>query len=228
MGGLFILTIWNSGSGRDPDHMPLTTTEAEKEQNRIRARAWYAANRERANEAARLRRLANPEDNKRRCAAWRKANPEKFRESKKRCYERRREYYIAKAAEFLKTDKRKIWAREYARRRYSDPQTRIYQGCLATLSQMLRGRLNGSRHGRYVAAVGCSPAQLRAHLGGQFRPGMTWDNRGRRRGSWQIDHIRPASSFDLTDEVQFKAFSHYTNLQPLWADENNRKREGAR
>lgn len=64
--------------------------------------------------------------------------------------------------------------------------------------------------------VGCTVAQLRAHLERQFKPGMTWDN----LGAWHIDHIKPCASFDLSDPDQQRACFHYTNLQPLWAREN--------
>jgi hypothetical protein len=67
--------------------------------------------------------------------------------------------------------------------------------------------------------VGCSIEQLKYHLESQFKPGMTWVN----YGNWHIDHIRPCASFDLSKpSEQCKCF-HYTNLQPLWAEENLRK-----
>jgi hypothetical protein len=50
---------------------------------------------------------------------------------------------------------------------------------------------------------------------------MTWENWAHR--GWHLDHIRPLSSFDLTDEAQLKEAMHYTNLQPLWARDNLRK-----
>ena len=48
---------------------------------------------------------------------------------------------------------------------------------------------------------------------------MSWDNYGK----WHIDHVRPCSSFDLTDAKQQEECFHYTNLQPLWAAENLQK-----
>jgi hypothetical protein len=35
-------------------------------------------------------------------------------------------------------------------------------------------------------------------------------------GVWEIDHIKPCASFDLTDIKQQKECFHYTNLQPLF------------
>jgi hypothetical protein len=54
-----------------------------------------------------------------------------------------------------------------------------------------------------------------------FQLGMHWGNHG--LYGWQIDHIRPLASFDLTDPEQQKLAVHYTNLQPLWAFDNMSK-----
>ena len=67
--------------------------------------------------------------------------------------------------------------------------------------------------------VGCTRADLLAHLQCQFTEGMTWDN----YGEWHIDHIRPCESFDLTDAEQQRECFHFSNLQPLWAEDNYRK-----
>jgi hypothetical protein len=47
---------------------------------------------------------------------------------------------------------------------------------------------------------------------------MSWDNWSLK--GWHIDHIRPISSFDLSDPAQQKECFHYSNLQPLWAIDN--------
>ncbi|MDA8212175.1 MAG: hypothetical protein M0021_09900 [Clostridia bacterium] len=70
--------------------------------------------------------------------------------------------------------------------------------------------------------IGCTRAELRTHLEALFTDGMTWENYGKSNG-WQVDHIRPCASFDLTDPRQQRECFHYTNLQPLWATENRRK-----
>ena len=65
--------------------------------------------------------------------------------------------------------------------------------------------------------LGCSKGDLIKHLQSKFKKGMTWEN----YGEWEIDHIKPMSlAFDLND---VKVLNHYTNLQPLWREENNLK-----
>jgi len=48
---------------------------------------------------------------------------------------------------------------------------------------------------------------------------MSWDN----YGFWHVDHIKPLAFFDLTNPEELKKVCHYTNLQPLWAEENLKK-----
>lgn len=67
--------------------------------------------------------------------------------------------------------------------------------------------------------VGCTPDELRIHLENQFKDGMNWDNYG--FYGWHIDHIIPISKANSIEEM-FK-LAHYTNLQPLWANENYKK-----
>ena len=91
------------------------------------------------------------------------------------------------------------------------------------LRERTRRALNGQpKAGSVVRDLGCSITELRSHLESKFQPGMSWDN----YGQWHIDHIKPLAKFDLTNRVQFLESCHYTNLQPLWAEENLKK--GAR
>ena len=47
---------------------------------------------------------------------------------------------------------------------------------------------------------------------------MNWDNYG--FYGWHIDHIIPLDFYDLQNREEFLKACHYTNLQPLWAEEN--------
>ena len=62
--------------------------------------------------------------------------------------------------------------------------------------------------------LGCSFETAKKHLERQFTKGMSWDN----QGEWHIDHIIPLAS--ATTEKELIKLCHYTNLQPLWAEDN--------
>ena len=91
------------------------------------------------------------------------------------------------------------------------------------LTLSLRTRLNSAIRGNYksgsaISDLGCSIEELKQHLESQFQPGMTWNNWS--RDGWHIDHIKPLANFDLTKEEELKKACHYTNIQPLWAEDN--------
>jgi len=75
--------------------------------------------------------------------------------------------------------------------------------------------------------------ELKEHLEKQFEPWMTWDNYGRYNAKtwddsnlstwkWQIDHIKPQSTFKYTsmDSEEFKKCWNLTNLRPLSSKQN--------
>lgn len=89
------------------------------------------------------------------------------------------------------------------------------------LSTRIRQAMMGGKNFRTKNYIGCSLDDLRTYLQSKFKEGMTWDNYG--YNGWHIDHIKPLSLFDLSlEEEKIKAFN-YTNLQPLWKDENFKK-----
>ena len=111
------------------------------------------------------------------------------------------------------------WRRHYAKRKkVEDPCWALARALRNRLSSLLRQKGINKSAGAY-RLVGCSLAELKAHLERQFTGGMNWSN----YGEWHIDHIRPCASFDLTQEGQQKICFHWTNLQPLWAEENLQK-----
>ena len=65
--------------------------------------------------------------------------------------------------------------------------------------------------------IGCTPQELKDHLEKQFVDNMNWDN----RGQWHIDHIKPLASAESEEDLI--NLCHYTNLQPLWAEDNLKK-----
>jgi hypothetical protein len=67
--------------------------------------------------------------------------------------------------------------------------------------------------------IGCTPEELKIHIEKQFKKGMSWDNHS--HDGWHIDHIIPLSIAKTEDEVY--RLCHYTNLQPLWCEDNYKK-----
>jgi hypothetical protein len=65
--------------------------------------------------------------------------------------------------------------------------------------------------------IGKTPEELRIYLESLFIDGMSWDNYGK----WHVDHIIPLNS--ATNENELLKLIHYTNLQPLWAEDNLKK-----
>ena len=82
--------------------------------------------------------------------------------------------------------------------------------------------------------LGCAVNQLHEYFEQNYfqeegNEWMSWDNHGGGRchinRSWEIDHIMPVSSFDLSDEEEVKKCFHWSNLQPLSWQDNMEKRD---
>ena len=98
------------------------------------------------------------------------------------------------------------------------------------LSNCLRSRLRAAIKGKFksgsaIKDLGCSINYFKKYIEIKFKSGMSWNNWGKNREKWSIDHIRPLSKFDLTDRKQFLEACHYTNLQPMWQIDNIKKRD---
>lgn len=103
---------------------------------------------------------------------------------------------------------------------------RVKTDILFKLKTLLRARLYNAIRGNFksgsaIRELGCSIRELQFYLEGQFQDGMTWKNWS--PTGWHIDHKIPLAFFDLTDRKQLLKACHYTNLQPLWSNENIRK-----
>ena len=72
--------------------------------------------------------------------------------------------------------------------------------------------------------IGCSVNEIKNYLESLWLEGMSWENHGRGKGKWHIDHIKPCDVFDMTNVDEQKKCFHYTNLQPLWQEDNVAKK----
>lgn len=69
--------------------------------------------------------------------------------------------------------------------------------------------------------LGCSAEFFYNYIAGQYKDGMTDDNYG--TNGWHLDHIKPCAAFDFDNEEELYECFHYTNYQPMWSTENNKK-----
>ncbi len=93
------------------------------------------------------------------------------------------------------------------------------------LKSRLRHRIRIALKGNYksgsaVRDLGCSIPELKDYIQSKFYSNMTWSNWGK---VWELDHIVPLYTFDLTDREQLLEASHYTNLQPLTIEDHKKK-----
>lgn len=104
-------------------------------------------------------------------------------------------------------------------KRYRDnnPHAKIAAACRRRVYRAVKGI--GRKSAKTVILLGCTFPELKLHIEQQFRNGMSWDN----YGQWEIDHIRPCVSFDLSIADEQRACFHYSNLQPLRKAENRIK-----
>jgi hypothetical protein len=110
--------------------------------------------------------------------------------------------------------------KEYKKAYRNRPHVRVYRSQARRMSKLIQNA--GKKKAlTTVEYLGCTAKELMERLEKQWKPGMSWDNY--EFTGWHIDHIRPCNSFDLTDVEQQKTCFHYTNLQPLWAEDNMRK-----
>ena len=102
-------------------------------------------------------------------------------------------------------------------------KTKYHNEPIFKLICLVRGRIrhamiSHSKNKSSIEYLGCTPDELKTYLEKQFTFGMNWKNHG---FGWHIDHIIPLASATSVKEVE--TLLHYTNLQPLWKQDNLRK-----
>lgn len=119
------------------------------------------------------------------------------------------------------SERAKEWRLSNKERRYEYEKTKLSTDPLFALSKRVGNRLrealrlNGyTKKSRTYEILGCSYEEFKAHIESQFAEGMSWDN----RDEWHLDHIKPLSSG--TSEEEILTLNHYSNIQPLWAEDN--------
>jgi hypothetical protein len=148
---------------------------------------------------------------------WRRSNPDSVKASRKRDTQINADTRAASSKIYREQPDVKTRRNERIRqRRRDDPVFRIARVLRSRLWAALNGELKAETT---LTLVGCSLDSLIEHLESLFVEGMTWQN----TGEWHVDHITPVASFDLSDPEEQRRCFHWTNLQPLWGEDNLKK-----
>jgi len=124
--------------------------------------------------------------------------------------------------ELKKTRKSKDKLNQYrTKRRLEDPGYKAISNLRSGLNKLFRRKPSMNKNLSTLKLIGCSREELKIHLEKQFRPGMNWENYN--YNGWHIDHIIPLSTAKTFEEIVEKKLMHYTNLQPLWRLDNQKK-----
>jgi hypothetical protein len=146
---------------------------------------------------------------------WQSNNKQIVLDYQKEWYNKNKDTTLIYHKEYRKNNKNKInkCIKEWKdNKRKNDPLFKIIDNLR---SRMYRAIIKnkGTKSKYTLNLIGCSVNNLKIHLEQQFKPEMNWDNYGE---IWEVDHIKPCSSFDLTDIEQQKQCFNYINLQPLF------------
>lgn len=106
--------------------------------------------------------------------------------------------------------------RAHNRRKRESPKLRMEDALRARVMMSMKRR-NTIKTSRTFELIGCTGADLAAHIEKQFKRGMSWDNYG---SKWHVDHIAPLSYFDMSNPDDQRRAWNWQNLRPLWALQN--------
>ena len=162
---------------------------------------------------------------------YREKNPEKRKETLIKYYIKNKESELLRFKKYRKDNpyKRKETTKKYyEKNKIKINQKTVYWNKIRYKTNSLYRLIHNLRirtkeylkhHGyksKTFEIVGCTPEFLKEYLENKFTEGMSWDNYG--YYGWHIDHIIPLSSAKTEEEIY--KLCHYTNLQPLWANDN--------
>jgi len=154
-------------------------------------------------------RKANKDNIKEYNRNYREANKEKIADRKKAYREANREKFSQSSASYYK-------------KRKDNPLFRLIRNYRNSCLKAFRS-IGNKKNNKSLKLLGLKDwEEFAEHLSKQFYDHpetgeeMTFDNHG--LYGWHIDHIIPISS--VKTEKDIIKLCHYTNLQPLWAEEN--------
>lgn len=115
------------------------------------------------------------------------------------------------------SDKYRDTKRRCAQKRRKQSKHKVYDAFRIRITDSLKGK-----H-LWEIVFGYSTDDLLNHLENLFEAGMRWENYGNGSDKWNIDHIKPINSFNLSDIEELKNCWALSNLRPMWSIDNSRK-----
>jgi hypothetical protein len=201
----------------------------------IRAKEYREKNREKVNSSSKKWRENNPEKYQNSVKKYLDKNPhmtskerlKKYRKNddyRLRNSEKRKKYYQENKE--IEREKRKKYYQENKNleREKNDKwrKDKIKNDGFFRMKKRLRDRIRDYMNGKSIGKktkeiVGLEYDEFKSYISDKFTEGMNWEN----YGLWHLDHIVPLCEAKNYEEVL--KLNHYTNLQPLWAEDNLKK-----
>ncbi len=177
---------------------------------------YYQYNKERINEFHKRYYQSNKESIKKSSKQYREANKERIKEHQKKYYQSNKESIKKNSKQYYKSNKERIneYKKQYIKqRKKTEPLFKI--SCnLRNITYMAFKRKGYSKNTKTKEMLGVDWEVAKQYIERKFTKGMNWSN----YGEWHIDHIIPLASAKTPERL--KQLCHYTNLQPLWAEDN--------
>jgi hypothetical protein len=170
-------------------------------------REYYAANREKSLARKKEYYIENIDLLKEKGKEYNKVNQKKKRGYNQQYYAENRDKIVKQNIQY-----------EYNRKRI-DPAYRARKNLRIRIRSVLKDK---SFSKKTENMLGLNQSEFKKYIESQFEEGMTWENYGYR--GWHLDHSKPLASASSIEEME--KLCHYTNLKPMWGEENMRK--GAR
>ena len=181
-----------------------TYNKAYREANKEKIKAYQEVNKEKIK--------AYREANKERTKSYNKAYYEANKEKRKTYYEANKEKERARRKAYYEANREKINNRKKKRKK-TDYLFKLRESIRSLIRKSIN-RKGYTKKSRTYELLGCTYEEFKKHIERQFTKGMNWGNYGK----WHLDHIYPVSK--AKNEEELLRLNHYTNFQPLWAEEN--------
>lgn len=125
-----------------------------------------------------------------------------------RCRERKQDDPISRTKEYVRDMKK----------RFRQSPINAMHNRISRLHRHALAQVNAIKKSPTFESLGYTVDEFVRHIERQFISGMSWEN----MSEWQIDHIIPISTAKTESDVV--SLNQLSNLRPMWAAENNAKK----